>query len=198
MVASYIAGGAAHQCARRADRCRGRRRRRRGGNGTGAVPRIAVHRVRAGTRDMTREPALTRDEVTRAIEVGITVARDLSTRRQPLPTDRRHGDRQHDGLGRADRGVHRRLRPHSHRPRNRHRRRDPGPEGRRDRAGAGAASSDPGDPIAVLAAGRMEHAALAGFLLAAAALRTPVVLDGVTASRPRWLPGRWRRRAQPP
>ena len=41
---------------------------------------------------------------------------------------------------------------------------------------------DPADPLAVLAAvGGLEHAALAGFMLGAAALRTPVVLDGVIA-----------------
>ena len=41
---------------------------------------------------------------------------------------------------------------------------------------------DPGDPLGVLAAvGGLEHAALAGFLLGAAALRTPVILDGVIA-----------------
>jgi adenosyl cobinamide kinase/adenosyl cobinamide phosphate guanylyltransferase len=41
---------------------------------------------------------------------------------------------------------------------------------------------DPADPIGVLAAiGGLEHAALAGFMLGAAALRMPVVLDGVIA-----------------
>ena len=41
---------------------------------------------------------------------------------------------------------------------------------------------DPTDPIGALAAvGGLEHAALAGFLLGAAALRVPVVLDGVIA-----------------
>jgi nicotinate-nucleotide--dimethylbenzimidazole phosphoribosyltransferase len=41
---------------------------------------------------------------------------------------------------------------------------------------------DPQDPLGVLAAfGGLEHAALAGFILGAAALRVPVVLDGVIA-----------------
>src|SRR6266542_3636614 len=41
---------------------------------------------------------------------------------------------------------------------------------------------DPTDPVGVLAAvGGLEHAALAGFVLGAAARRTPVVLDGVNA-----------------
>src|SRR5216683_3935215 len=43
-------------------------------------------------------------------------------------------------------------------------------------------SPEPADPLAVLAAfGGFEHAALAGFILGAAALRVPVVLDGVIA-----------------
>jgi len=41
---------------------------------------------------------------------------------------------------------------------------------------------DPTDPLGVLAAvGGLEHAALAGFILAAAARRTPVIIDGVSA-----------------
>jgi nicotinate-nucleotide--dimethylbenzimidazole phosphoribosyltransferase len=41
---------------------------------------------------------------------------------------------------------------------------------------------DPADPLGVLAAvGGLEHAALAGFALAGAALRVPVLLDGVNA-----------------
>ena len=40
--------------------------------------------------------------------------------------------------------------------------------------------SGPADPVAILAAlGGFEHAALAGFILGAAALRVPVILDGV-------------------
>jgi nicotinate-nucleotide--dimethylbenzimidazole phosphoribosyltransferase len=43
-------------------------------------------------------------------------------------------------------------------------------------------SPDPADPVGVLAAfGGFEHAALAGFILGAAALRVPVILDGVIA-----------------
>ena len=41
---------------------------------------------------------------------------------------------------------------------------------------------DPADPLGVLAAvGGLEHAALAGFILGGAALRLPVLLDGVIA-----------------
>jgi nicotinate-nucleotide--dimethylbenzimidazole phosphoribosyltransferase len=41
---------------------------------------------------------------------------------------------------------------------------------------------EPADPLGALAAvGGLEHAALAGYLLGAAALRVPVILDGVIA-----------------
>jgi len=50
------------------------------------------------------------------------------------------------------------------------------------RAGIERHQPDPADPIGVLAAfGGAEHAALAGFLVAAAARRVPVILDGVIA-----------------
>ncbi len=42
---------------------------------------------------------------------------------------------------------------------------------------------DPADPLGVLAAvGGLEHAALAGFILGAAARRVPVIVDGVIAA----------------
>jgi nicotinate-nucleotide--dimethylbenzimidazole phosphoribosyltransferase len=45
--------------------------------------------------------------------------------------------------------------------------------------GLAARSVDPSDPVGVLAAfGGFEHAALAGFILGAAALRVPVILEG--------------------
>lgn len=50
------------------------------------------------------------------------------------------------------------------------------------RAGLELHRPDPTDPVGVLAAfGGAEHAALAGFIVAAAARRVPVVLDGVIA-----------------
>jgi len=50
------------------------------------------------------------------------------------------------------------------------------------RLGLALHQPDPADPVGVLAAfGGYEHAALAGFILAAAALRAPVILDGVIA-----------------
>ena len=50
------------------------------------------------------------------------------------------------------------------------------------RQGLALHQPDAADPVGVLAAvGGYEHAALAGFILAAAALRVPVILDGVIA-----------------
>jgi len=50
------------------------------------------------------------------------------------------------------------------------------------RRGLAARRPDPADPVGVLAAfGGFEHAALAGFILGAAALRVPVILDGMIA-----------------
>lgn len=50
---------------------------------------------------------------------------------------------------------------------------------------------DPADPIGVLAAvGGFEHAAMVGLLLGGASLRTPVILDGVSATPPPWSPAR--------
>ena len=48
------------------------------------------------------------------------------------------------------------------------------------RRGLARHQPDPADPVGVLAAfGGFEHAALAGFILGAAALRIPVILDGL-------------------
>jgi nicotinate-nucleotide--dimethylbenzimidazole phosphoribosyltransferase len=50
------------------------------------------------------------------------------------------------------------------------------------RRGLAARQPDLADPVGVLAAfGGFEHAALAGFIAAAAALRIPVILDGMIA-----------------
>lgn len=143
---------------------------------------LLSRKVRAGTRDMTVEPALTRDEAVAAVEVGIAVAGELVdggakvlltgdmgianttasaaliaafTGADPaLVTGR--------GTGVDDETLAHKITVVSaalelHRP-------------------------DPADPIGALAAfGGLEHAALAGFVLGAAARRTPVILDGVIA-----------------
>lgn len=146
------------------------------------APGLLARKVRAGTRDMTVEPAMTREEAVRALEVGIDVARDLVasgdrclltgdmgianttasaaliaafTGRDPAEVTGR-------GTGIDDATLARKT----------------------DvvRAALALHAPDPADPVGVLAAvGGLEHAALAGFVLGAAALRVPVVLDGVIA-----------------
>jgi nicotinate-nucleotide--dimethylbenzimidazole phosphoribosyltransferase len=138
--------------------------------------------VRRGTRDMTEEPALTRDEARAAVEVGIGVAEALAvagagclltgdmgianttpaaaliaafTGADPAAVTGRGTGIDDPTYARKVAVVTAALRRHA---------------------------PDPADPLGVLAAvGGLEHAALAGFLLGAAARRVPVVLDGVIA-----------------
>jgi nicotinate-nucleotide--dimethylbenzimidazole phosphoribosyltransferase len=146
------------------------------------VPGLLPRKVAPGTADLTTGPAMTREQALAAIEVGIETARDLVaagnrcllsgdmgianttasaaliaafTGADPaVVTGRGTGidDAMH---GHKVEVVQRALALHA---------------------------PDPADPLAVLAAvGGFEHAALVGFLLGGAALRTPVVLDGVIA-----------------
>jgi len=147
-----------------------------------AVPGLLPRKVRRGTRDMTLEPAMTRAEAVAAIEVGIELARDLmaagnrclltgdmgianttaSAALIAVFTGATPAEVTGRGTGIDDATLARKVDVIEsalarHRP---------------DRA----------DPIGALAAiGGLEHAALAGFMLGAAALRVPVVLDGVIA-----------------
>jgi len=143
-------------------------------------PGLVCAKVRGGTRDMTVEPALTRQEATAAVEVGITVANQMvdSGARILLTGDMGIGNTTASaalisvftgrdpgmvtGYGTGiDNATHvrkievikRALRLH-------------GP--------------DPLDPVGALAAvGGLENAALTGFILGGAARRVPVLLDGV-------------------
>ncbi|GCD93870.1 nicotinate-nucleotide--dimethylbenzimidazole phosphoribosyltransferase [Embleya hyalina] len=145
---------------------------------TGLLPR----RIRPGTADMTQGPAMTREEAIAAIEVGIETARDLVTagNRGLLTGDMGianttasaalisvfTGADVAEVTGRGtgiDDATHRRKIEVV-------------------RAALARHEPDPGDPIGVLAAiGGLEHAAIAGYIIGAAALRVPVVLDGVIA-----------------
>ncbi|WP_445399782.1 nicotinate-nucleotide--dimethylbenzimidazole phosphoribosyltransferase [Streptomyces sp. LE64] len=146
------------------------------------TPGLLPRKVRAGTADMTAGPALTREEVTAAIEVGIETARDLVaagnkalltgemgianttasaaliavyTGIDPAEITGRGTGINDETLARKTEVVRRALA--LHRP-------------------------DPADPIGVLAAiGGLEHAAMVGLVLGGASLRTPVILDGVSA-----------------
>ncbi|MFE0460600.1 nicotinate-nucleotide--dimethylbenzimidazole phosphoribosyltransferase [Kitasatospora sp. NPDC058965] len=148
------------------------------GRTTGLLPR----KVKPGTDDMTQGPAMTREEALKAVEVGIETARDLVaagnkilitgdmgianttasaalisviTGADPAEVTGRGTGIDDETHARKVEVIRRAL--ELHRP-------------------------DPADPIGVLAAvGGLEHAAIAGFLLGAASLRTPVILDGVIA-----------------
>lgn len=146
------------------------------------APGLIVAKVREGTRDMTQEPALTRDEAVQAIEAGITVANHLvgDGARALLTGDMGIANTtpaaaliavfaQADpklvtGLGTGiDSDTHARKVQVIRQALDLHR-------------------PDPADPIGVLASvGGLEHAALAGFILGGAALGVPVILDGVIA-----------------
>ncbi|MFD7905296.1 nicotinate-nucleotide--dimethylbenzimidazole phosphoribosyltransferase [Kitasatospora sp. NPDC059747] len=148
------------------------------GRATGLLPR----KVKPGTDDMTQGPAMSREEAVQAIEVGIETARDLvAAGNKALVT----GDMGianttasaalisvFTGLDPAEvtgRGTGIDDETHARKVEV-------------IRAALALHRPDPADPIGVLAAiGGLEHAAIAGFLLGAASLRTPVVLDGVIA-----------------
>ncbi|MEV4663669.1 nicotinate-nucleotide--dimethylbenzimidazole phosphoribosyltransferase [Micromonospora echinofusca] len=145
-------------------------------------PRLVAANVRAGTRDLAVTAALTRDEARAAVETGIRVAGELIDAGAGILLT---GDM---GIGNttpaaaliaAFAGI------------------DPA-----ETTGRGTGVDDPtyarkvavvraalrrhapapADPLGVLAAvGGLEHAALAGLILGAAARRTPVLLDGVIA-----------------
>ncbi|WP_406492714.1 nicotinate-nucleotide--dimethylbenzimidazole phosphoribosyltransferase [Streptomyces sp. NBC_00846] len=147
-----------------------------------ATPGLLPRKVRAGTADFTTGPALTREEVLAAVEVGIETARDLVaagnkglltgemgianttasaalicvyTGMDPAEVTGRGTGINDEMHARKVDVVRRALELHQ---------------------------PDPADPIGVLASvGGLEHAAMAGFLLGGASLRTPVILDGVSA-----------------
>ncbi|MFD8202413.1 nicotinate-nucleotide--dimethylbenzimidazole phosphoribosyltransferase [Streptomyces sp. NPDC059701] len=147
-----------------------------------ATPGLLPRKVRAGTSDMTTGPAMTREEAKQAIEVGIETARDLVaagnkalltgemgianttasaalisvfTGADPAEVTGRGTGINDETLVRKTEVVRRALELHQ---------------------------PDPADPIGVLAAiGGFEHAAMVGLLLGGASLRTPVILDGVSA-----------------
>lgn len=146
------------------------------------APGLLPRKIRPGTADMTTGPAMSPQEALRAVETGIEIARDLVTAgnrclvtgdmgianttasaaliavftsTDPAEvTGRGTGIDEQTWTRKVD--VIRRALDRHH--------------------------LDPADPLAVLAAvGGLEHAALAGYLLGAAALRVPVILDGVIA-----------------
>ncbi|MFD7436966.1 nicotinate-nucleotide--dimethylbenzimidazole phosphoribosyltransferase [Streptomyces sp. NPDC059861] len=147
-----------------------------------STPGLLPRKIRPGTGDLTTGPAMTREEARQAIEVGIETARDLVaagnkalltgemgianttasaalisvfTGADPAEVTGRGTGINDETLARKTEVVRRALELHQ---------------------------PDPADPIGVLAAiGGLEHAAIVGLLLGGASLRTPVILDGVSA-----------------
>ncbi|MFC4911376.1 nicotinate-nucleotide--dimethylbenzimidazole phosphoribosyltransferase [Actinomadura gamaensis] len=156
------------------------------------APGLLPRKVAPGTADMTEGPAMTPGQARQAVETGIEVARDLvasgarclitgdmgiaNTTASAALIAAFTGLPPEDVTGRGtgiDDATHARKVEVVRTALGRH---DllPGP--------AATAPADGRDPLDVLAAvGGLEHAGIAGFILGAAALRIPVVLDGVIA-----------------
>ncbi|MDT3400383.1 nicotinate-nucleotide--dimethylbenzimidazole phosphoribosyltransferase, partial [Streptomyces sp. B1866] len=147
-----------------------------------STPGLLPRKVRAGTADFTAGPALTREEALRGIEVGIETARDLVAAGNKALLTGEMGIANttvsaaliavYTGVDPAEvtgRGTGINDETHARKVAT-------------VRRGLELHQPDPDDPIGVLAAfGGLEHAAMAGLLLGGASLRTPVILDGVSA-----------------
>ncbi|UQA96460.1 nicotinate-nucleotide--dimethylbenzimidazole phosphoribosyltransferase [Streptomyces halobius] len=146
-----------------------------------ATPGLLPRKIRPGTDDFTAGPAMTQEDVLKAVEVGIETARDLVaagnkvlltgemgiantttsaaliavyTGADPTEVTGRGTGINDETHARKVDVVRRALELHQ---------------------------PDPADPVGVLAAvGGLEHAALVGLILGGASLRTPVILDGVS------------------
>ena len=145
------------------------------------APGLLSRTVRRGTADLTTGPAMSRAEAERAVDVGIDVATDLASRYRLLVSGDMGianttasaaliaaftGSDAAEVTGRGT-GIDDEMLVHKIEV---------------VRAALARHHPDPTDPLGVLAAvGGVEHAAIAGFLLGAAAARVPVILDGVIA-----------------
>jgi nicotinate-nucleotide--dimethylbenzimidazole phosphoribosyltransferase len=145
-------------------------------------PRLRTAKVRAGTRDLSREPALTREEAAQAILAGADLATELCR-----STDIVIGGDM--GIGNTTAGACL-ISAFTGLPATQTTGRGTGIDDatyKRKTALIQAAldlhQPEPGDPIGVIASfGGLEHAALCGLYLAAARDKTPVILDGVAAN----------------
>ncbi|MCM2577103.1 nicotinate-nucleotide--dimethylbenzimidazole phosphoribosyltransferase [Streptomyces meridianus] len=144
----------------------------------GLLPR----KVRPGSDDFTEGPALSREDVMRAVEVGIETARDLVAAGNKALVTGEMGIA-NTTVSAALISVYTGMDPAEVTGRG---------TGINDEMHARKVDivrkalelhqPDPADPIGVLAAvGGLEHAALVGLLLGGASMRTPVILDGVSA-----------------
>lgn len=146
------------------------------------APGLMARKVAAGTADMTQGPAMTPAQVQAAIEVGIDVARDLVAQGNRLLvtgdmgianttasaalisvfTGLGAGEVTGRGTGIDDETLAKKVAVIE--------------------TAITVNQASLADPVGALAGvGGLEHAGLVGYLLAAAALRTPVILDGVIA-----------------
>ncbi|TQK43386.1 nicotinate-nucleotide-dimethylbenzimidazole phosphoribosyltransferase /cob(II)yrinic acid a,c-diamide reductase [Streptomyces sp. SLBN-118] len=147
-----------------------------------ATPGLLPRKVRPGTADFTTGPALSREDVLSAVEVGIETARDLVAAGNKALLTGEMGIA-NTTVSAALIAVYTGIDPSEITGRG---------TGINDEMHARKVdvvrralelhAPDPADPIGVLSAvGGLEHAALVGFILGGASLRTPVVLDGVSA-----------------
>ncbi|WP_326648646.1 MULTISPECIES: nicotinate-nucleotide--dimethylbenzimidazole phosphoribosyltransferase [unclassified Streptomyces] len=147
-----------------------------------ATPGLLPRKVRPGTADFTTGLALSREEVLSAVEVGIETARDLVAAGNKALLTGEMGIA-NTTVSAALISVYTEIDPSEITGRG---------TGINDEMHARKVdvvrralelhAPDPADPIGVLSAvGGLEHAALVGFILGGASLRTPVVLDGVSA-----------------
>ncbi len=155
----------------------------------GGVPTdgmLRSHRVRSGTRDLSSEAAMTRAEAIQALLVGARVATDLigsgtdvlltgdmgiaNTTASAALTAAFCGVHPRQATGRGT-GIDEQTWHHK-----------VAVVGAALECHHGIVADRDTDPLAVLAAlGGLEHAAIAGLLLSAAAHRVPVILDGAIA-----------------
>ena len=146
------------------------------------VPGLLPRKIAPGTADFTEGPAMTRDQAVAALTAGVEIARDLvaagnrclvtgdmgiaNTTASAALICAFTGADPVEATGRGtgiDAATYARKIDVVCRGLARH-------------------QPDPADPVGVIAAfGGFEHGALAGFILGAAALRVPVILDGVIA-----------------
>lgn len=146
-----------------------------------AHPLLKRSHIRAGTADLSVGPAMSRDEAARAVLAGVDLAEQLATAGADLLIG---GDM---GIGNTTPAACL-IAAFSGRPAAE----VTGPGAGIDEAALARKvevvrtalelhAPDPADPLGTLAAlGGLEHAALAGFMLGAAAERLPLILDGVS------------------
>ncbi|MCC2276462.1 nicotinate-nucleotide--dimethylbenzimidazole phosphoribosyltransferase [Streptomyces sp. ET3-23] len=147
-----------------------------------STPGLLPRKIRPGTSDFTTGPAMTREEALRAVETGIETARDLVTAGNKALLTGEMGIA-NTTVSAALISVYTGADPAEITGRG---------TGINDEMHARKVDvvrralelhqPDPDDPIGVLAAvGGLEHAAMVGLILGGASLRTPVILDGVSA-----------------